>query len=125
MSDKMLKFVNIGQQNPPKREILDRKDDFNEEDITKIIQSIEKNETVGIRIPLNIHERKKTDNSYIDDIKKSFVDVYLQKTDMGLGRQDTLRGIMSVSGLRNKIHLVLANLAPILFPCEKPPLTCS
>ena len=30
MSDKMLKFVNIGQQNPPKREILDRKDDFNE-----------------------------------------------------------------------------------------------
>ena len=30
MSDKMLKFVNIGQQNPPKREILDRKEDFNE-----------------------------------------------------------------------------------------------
>ena len=30
MSDKMLKFVNIGQQNPPKREALNRKDDFNE-----------------------------------------------------------------------------------------------
>ena len=30
MSDKMLKFVNIGQQNPPKREVLNRKDDFNE-----------------------------------------------------------------------------------------------
>jgi hypothetical protein len=89
--------IKFSDQNPS--EI--RKDDFNEEDITKIIQSIEKNETVGIRIPLNIHERKKTDNSYIDDIKKSFVDVYLQKTDMGLGKQDTLRGIMSVSGLRN------------------------
>ena len=30
MSEKMLKFVNIGQQTPPKREITDRKDDFNE-----------------------------------------------------------------------------------------------
>ena len=30
MSDKMLKFVNIGQQNPPKREFTNRKDDFNE-----------------------------------------------------------------------------------------------
>ena len=30
MSDKMLKFVKIGQQNPPKREVLNRKDDFNE-----------------------------------------------------------------------------------------------
>jgi glutamate synthase (NADPH) small chain len=30
MSDKMIKFVNIGQQNPPKREVSDRKDDFNE-----------------------------------------------------------------------------------------------
>ena len=30
MSDKMLKFINIGQQNPPKREVLTRKDDFNE-----------------------------------------------------------------------------------------------
>ena len=30
MSDKMLKFVNIGQQNPPKREALTRRDDFNE-----------------------------------------------------------------------------------------------
>ena len=30
MSDKMLKFVNIGQQNPPKREVTNRKDDFNE-----------------------------------------------------------------------------------------------
>ena len=30
MSDKMLKFINIGQQNPPKREISNRKDDFNE-----------------------------------------------------------------------------------------------
>ena len=26
----MLKFVNIGQQTPPKREITDRKEDFNE-----------------------------------------------------------------------------------------------
>ncbi len=30
MSDKMLKFVKIGQQNPPKREVSNRKDDFNE-----------------------------------------------------------------------------------------------
>jgi glutamate synthase (NADPH) small chain len=30
MSDKMLKFTNIGQQNPPKREVSNRKDDFNE-----------------------------------------------------------------------------------------------
>ena len=30
MSDKMLKFINIGQQNPPKREVSNRKDDFNE-----------------------------------------------------------------------------------------------
>ena len=30
MSDKMLKFVNIDQQNPPKRGVLSRKEDFNE-----------------------------------------------------------------------------------------------
>ncbi|MBT3599391.1 MAG: NAD(P)-dependent oxidoreductase [Candidatus Pelagibacter sp.] len=30
MNKKMLKFVKIGQQNPPKREVTDRKDDFNE-----------------------------------------------------------------------------------------------
>ena len=30
MSEKMLKFVNIGQQNPPKREVDLRKDDFKE-----------------------------------------------------------------------------------------------
>ena len=30
MSEKMLKFVNIGQQNPPKRDISDRKEDFEE-----------------------------------------------------------------------------------------------
>ena len=30
MSDKMLKFIKIGQQNPPKREVSNRKDDFNE-----------------------------------------------------------------------------------------------
>ena len=30
MSDKMLKFVDIGQQNPPKREVIKRKSDFNE-----------------------------------------------------------------------------------------------
>ena len=30
MSDKMLKFVNIGQQNPPKRGVANRKDDSNE-----------------------------------------------------------------------------------------------
>ncbi len=30
MTEKMLKFVNIGQQNPPKREISQRKEDFNE-----------------------------------------------------------------------------------------------
>jgi glutamate synthase (NADPH/NADH) small chain len=30
MSDKMLKFINVGQQTPPKREVLTRKDDFNE-----------------------------------------------------------------------------------------------
>ena len=30
MPDKMLKFVKIGQQNPPKREVLKRKEDFDE-----------------------------------------------------------------------------------------------
>jgi len=30
MLDKMLKFINVGQQTPPKREVLTRKDDFNE-----------------------------------------------------------------------------------------------
>ena len=30
MSEKMLKFTDIGQQNPPKREALTRRDDFNE-----------------------------------------------------------------------------------------------
>jgi len=30
MSDKMLKFTNVGQQTPPKRGVLTRKDDFNE-----------------------------------------------------------------------------------------------
>ncbi len=30
MSDKMLKFINIGQQNPPKRNIQNRKEDFKE-----------------------------------------------------------------------------------------------
>ena len=30
MSDKMLKFVNIGQENPLKRNIQDRKEDFKE-----------------------------------------------------------------------------------------------
>ena len=30
MTDKMLKFVKIGQQTPPKRDVGDRKDDFNE-----------------------------------------------------------------------------------------------
>jgi glutamate synthase (NADPH) small chain len=30
MSDKMLKFIKIGQQTPPKREVISRKEDFNE-----------------------------------------------------------------------------------------------
>ena len=30
MSEKMLKFVKIGQQNPPKREVNERNKDFNE-----------------------------------------------------------------------------------------------
>ena len=30
MPDKMLKFTNIGQQNPPKRDVSKRRDDFNE-----------------------------------------------------------------------------------------------
>ena len=30
MTEKMLKFVKIGKQSPPKREILDRKEDFRE-----------------------------------------------------------------------------------------------
>ena len=30
MTDKMLKFVKIGQQNPPKRKVDDSKDDFKE-----------------------------------------------------------------------------------------------
>ena len=30
MSEKMLKFVDLGQQTPPKRGVKERKDDFNE-----------------------------------------------------------------------------------------------
>ena len=30
MTDKMLKFVKIGQQTPPKRDVGNRKEDFNE-----------------------------------------------------------------------------------------------
>ena len=30
MTDKMLKFVKIGQQTPPKRNVGNRKEDFNE-----------------------------------------------------------------------------------------------
>ena len=30
MTDKMLKFVKIGQQTPPKRDVDNRKDDFKE-----------------------------------------------------------------------------------------------
>ena len=30
MPEKMLKFTKLGQQNPPKREVSERKDDFNE-----------------------------------------------------------------------------------------------
>ena len=30
MTDKMLKFVKIGQQTPPKRDVSNRKDDFKE-----------------------------------------------------------------------------------------------
>ena len=78
-----------------------KRENFKEEDITEIIKSLDSQETIGIRINLNIHERQKTGKEYIDDIKKSFVDVYLQKTDMGLGKQDTLRSIMSVSGIRH------------------------
>ena len=39
MTDKMLKFVKIGQQTPPKRKIDTRKEDFNEiydEFVTKL-----------------------------------------------------------------------------------------
>ena len=38
MTDKMLKFVKIGQQNPPKRDVNNRKEDFNEiyDDFIKI-----------------------------------------------------------------------------------------
>ncbi len=30
MTDKMLKFVKLEQQNPPKREVLERKEDYKE-----------------------------------------------------------------------------------------------
>ena len=30
MTEKMLKFVKLGQQNPAKRKVLERKEDFNE-----------------------------------------------------------------------------------------------
>ena len=30
MPEKMLKFVKLGKQSPPKREVLERKEDFNE-----------------------------------------------------------------------------------------------
>ncbi len=77
-----------------------KKENFKEDDINKIVENAEANEIIAVRVPINIHEKKKTEKEYIDDIKQSHVDLYLQKTDMGLGKQDTLRGIMSVSGIR-------------------------
>ena len=95
--NKLFHIPKFEEQNPS--EI--KRDNFKEEDITEIVKSLDSQKVIGIRLNLNIHERKKTGKEYIDDIKKSFVDVYLQKTDMGLGKQDTLRGIMSVSGIRH------------------------
>jgi glutamate synthase (NADPH/NADH) small chain len=44
MTDKMLKFVKIGQQTPPKRDVGNRKEDFNEiydDFITKSTRTIQ------------------------------------------------------------------------------------
>ena len=42
MTDKMLKFVKLDQQNPPKRKVLDRKEDFNEiyDDLSKLKEAV-------------------------------------------------------------------------------------
>ena len=48
MSDKMLKFVKIGQQTPPKREVDKRKKDFNEI-YDEYINERPKNSQVGVR----------------------------------------------------------------------------
>ena len=39
MTDKMLKFVKIGQQTPPKRVVETRKNDFNEKNLSSFIYS--------------------------------------------------------------------------------------
>ena len=48
MSDKMLKFVKIGQQTPPKRGVDTRKEDF-KESTTSISMKKLKNSRVGVR----------------------------------------------------------------------------
>ena len=76
--------------------------DFNEDDREKIIQSYEEDKTLGFRIPLKIEKKREnrdTDNSV--DSEKSYFDIYIKKTNDGLGRDDILRNEMSVSGLRN------------------------
>ena len=94
--DKLFYKPKFSEDNPS--EI--KKENLKDEDIIKISKSFESNETIGFRIPLTIYERIKTSERYETDLKDSYVDIFLQKTELGLGKQDTLRGIMSVSGLR-------------------------
>ena len=60
MSDKMLKFTDVLQQNPPKREALNRRDDFNEiyseyiyEKATHLIPNFKKSRTIAIGDSIN------------------------------------------------------------------------
>ena len=51
MPEKMLKFVKLGQQNPRKREVVERKDDFNE--IYNEFVNVGKQEVKGIKVTIN------------------------------------------------------------------------
>ena len=77
-----------------------RKENIPEDKIAEITANIENSTTVGFRIPVLIEEKVDTGSAKIIEPKLSFVDVYLQRCEMGQGKQDILRRIMSVSGIR-------------------------
>ncbi len=88
--------VSFDTENPAKV----KKENIKEEDISKITSSLQANEVIGLRIPVIINEKIDSGHDNEEVPKKSFVDVYLQKCEMGSGKQDTLRRVMSVSGVR-------------------------
>ena len=57
--NKLFHIPKFEEQNPS--EI--KRDNFKEEDITEIVKSLDSQEVIGIRLNLNIHERKKRERN--------------------------------------------------------------